>query len=110
MSTLRTSNIFAIKIMAKHETAQIIAELCWYHNTTAKNLSMHLNISEADVHLIRGSDEYLAAVENLMRTTRSPEDIVKWIQGYENMPRRFGRRMGLSEAVVEELIEKILNG
>ena len=54
------------------------------------------------------SDESLATVENLIRTTRSPADLKKWIETYRNMPERFGKTMGLSETVVEELIEKVL--
>ena len=101
-----------------------IAKLCWHYDAWAdshkpyyykgkkrgpKALVSHLKISENAIREIMKSDEYLAEVENLIRTTRSPEDLKKWIQTYRNMPTRFGARMGLSEEVVSELIEKVLD-
>ena len=99
-----------ILAQALAETAQTIAELCWYHRTTQKYLAMHLKISEDEVRVIRDSDEYLVAVEGLIHTTQSPAEIVEWIETYprSEMPLRFGKRMGLPERVVSQLIEKVL--
>ena len=92
------------------ETTRAIAELCWYHRTTLKHLAKHLKISKDEVRAIRGSDEYLAAVERLIHTTQSPAEIVAWIETYprSEMPLRFGKQMGLPETVVSQLIEKVL--
>ena len=99
-----------ILAQALAETTQTIAELCWYHRTNLKYLAMHLKIGEDEVCAIRDSDEYLAAVEGLIHTTRSPAEIVEWIETYprSEMPLRFGKRMGLPETVVSQLIEKVL--
>lgn len=102
--------------------AKKIAELCWYYDAWdprhrvwyydgqrrgPQSLALHLKISEDEVRVIMDSDEYLEAVEHLMRTFRSPADLKKWIQTYKDMPSRFGKRMGLSDAVASELIEKV---
>ena len=108
------------------EKTKKIAELCWYYDAwnlrhrvwyyggrkrDPQGLALHLNISETEIYDIMETDEYLAAVENLMLTTRSPADIEKWIENYprSEMPSKFGKRMGLSEEVVPELIEKVLD-
>ena len=97
-----------------------IAELCWYYKAWSstiwhcegrrkgpKCLARHLNISEDAILAIMRSDAYLKEVENLIRTTRSPEDIKKWIASYKGeMPKKFGETMGLSEEVVSELIKR----
>lgn len=102
--------------------AKEIAELCWYYDAWAprhrvwyydrqrrgpQGLALHLKIGEDEVRAIMDSSEYLEAVEHLMRTGRSPADLKKWIQTYKDMPSRFGKRMGLSEADVSKLIEKV---
>ena len=103
-----------------------IAELCWHYNVWndrgghrpwyyagrkrgPKALALHLKISEDEIRDIMKSDEYLAGVENLIRTRRAPEDLKKWIETYKNMPSRFGKRMGLSPEVVSELIKRVLD-
>ena len=103
------------------EKTKKIAELCWYYNAwhykadrdgskpRRKLLALHLNMSEGEILKIMGRPEYLVEVERLIRT-RSPEAIEKWIESYKNdMPKKFGKRMGLSEEVVSELIEKVLD-
>ena len=101
-----------ITAQALAETTQSIAELCWYHKARLTDLAAHLKISEAGVSAIRESDAYLAAVETLIYTTRSPAEIQDWIQTYprSKMPKKFGKRMGLAETVVSQLIEKVLEG
>ena len=102
-----------------------IAELCWYYNAwhyraddkTTKLLVVHLsksageNISEAKILEIMGSPGYFIEVENLIRTTRSTAERDKWIERWrkkdgDNMYKKFGKRMGLSETNAKKLIKK----
>lgn len=95
--------------------AQTIAKLCWYTGRRSlQTLAWFLNISQDEVDSIICSNEYLAAVENLIRTRpdRDPEvSIENWIANYprKDVPQLFGERMRLPETVVSELIERILS-
>ena len=98
----------------------MIAELCWWYDAwrcrswegagrtpERKSLAVHLNISEDEILEIMRSDAYFKEVENLMLTTRSPEERKIWIENFRDMPLRVGKRMGLSEEVVSEMIERV---
>lgn len=86
---------------------QVIAARQWFRPIKIESCASHLGISEDEVLTAMDSPEYVEAVGNLMLTTRSPENLRKWIE--TEMPSNFGERMGLSEAVVSELIEKVLD-
>lgn len=104
------------------EKTKTIAELCWWYDAWRcrswegagktpgrKSLAVHLNISEDEILEIMRSDEYLKAVENLMLTTRSPADRKTWIETFKDMPSRVGKRMGLPEEVVSDIIGRVLD-
>ena len=95
------------------EKAKTIAKLCWYTGyRSPQTLAWYLEIDIDEVENIIGSDEYLAAVEELIRTRpdRAPEESIEdWIGAYRgDMPSKFGNRMHLSEEDVSEFIEKVL--
>ena len=105
--------------MNLHKT---IAELCWHYRTWNEKtwyyegrrrgpiaLAAHTGISEDEICKIMKSDEYRTEVKNLIVTTRSPAEIQEWIKTYTDMPRRFAKRMGLSEEAVSELIKEVLS-
>ena len=89
------------------ELPQVITARQWFHKIEIESFASHLDISEDEVRTAINSPEYVEAVANLMLSTRSPAKLRKWIRS--EMPSNFGERMGLSEAVVSELIEKILD-
>ena len=93
------------------ELPQVIAARQWYRAIKISTLASLLDVSENEVRTAINSPEYVEAVANLMLSTRSPANIRKWIETYprSKMPSKLGKRMGLSEAVVSELIEKILD-
>lgn len=93
------------------ELPQVIAARQWFHKIEIESLASLLDISENEVLTAMDSPEYVEAVANLMLTTRSPANIRKWIETYprSEMPSKLGKKMGLSEAVVSELIEKVLD-
>ena len=111
------NNQTAVRLPSKLlELHQVIAASLWYTGpvtrsmeTCIKSLASHWEISEEDVRAAMDTPEYVEAVANLMLSTRSPAKIVEWIKNYPNMPSVFGKRMGLSEDVAEELIEEILD-
>ena len=90
------------------EYAQVLAARLWCRVKSLKSIAEDWEISEDEVLTIQKSKEYRSAVETLIRTTRSPGNILKWIDSYGNtMPSDFGKRMGLSEEVVSEMIERV---
>lgn len=94
------------------EKARMIAKICWYTGRSAlQTLAWILEIDEDEVEDIIGSDEHLAAIEELIRTRpdRSGESIEYWWRkNWLDTPSAFARRMRLSETDASELIEKVL--
>ena len=98
--------------MKKWTLTQVIAAAFWFNGQqTVKKTAEERGISEEDVQNIRKSDEYRENVKALMLATRSSENIKKWIENYprSEMPKAFGKRMGLEPHVVERLIEEVLS-
>ena len=93
------------------ENARTIAKLCWYIGPLSlERLGWYLNISKKEVKAIIGSDEHLAAVEELIRTHpyRSGESIEDWwTKESKRKPSAFAKRMKLSEEDVSKLVEKV---
>lgn len=96
------------------EKAQTIAKLCWYTGRVSlERLAWYLEIDIDEVECIIGSDEHLAAIEELIRTcpNRSGESIEDWwTSQWKHKPSKFANRMRLSEEAVSQLIEKVLSG
>ena len=94
------------------EKARMIAKICWYTGRASlQTLAWILEIDEDEVEDIIGSDEHLAAIEELIRTRpdRKPVSIEGWWRKeWKHKPSAFAKRMKLSEADASELIEKIL--
>ena len=94
------------------EKARTIAKLCWYYGRSSlQRLAWYLDIRIDEVEDIIGSNEHLAAIEELIRTrpNRSSESIEYWWRkNWLDMPSKFANRMRLSEEAVSELIEKVL--
>ena len=91
------------------EYAQVLAARFWFLTKSIKSIAKDYEISEDEIRAIQSSEEYRAAVETLIRTSRSPGNILKWIEKYprSEMPAEFGKRMGLSKEVVSEMIERV---
>lgn len=89
--------------MSKLTQAQIIAASLWFYGGPRRSrkrikndIPDSLDITEDEVRDILRSDEYLEAVKALMMSTRSPRNIVEWINKPHDTPSSFGERMGLS--------------
>ena len=95
------------------EKARTIAKLCWYTGRTSlQTLALILEIDEDEVERIIGSDEHLAAIEELIRTRpqRAPVSIEDWwAEEWQHKPSAFAKRMKLSEEDGLKLIEKVLS-
>ena len=98
---------------SNREKAQTIAKLCWYFGRVSlQRLAWYLDIRIDEVEDIIGSDEHLAAIEELIRTRpdRSGESIEYWWRkNWLDMPSKFAYRMRISEEDVSKLIEKVLS-
>ena len=94
------------------EKARTIAKLCWYTaRASLQTLALILEIDEDEVERIIGSDEHLAAIEELIRTRpqRAPVSIEDWwAKHWKDKPSAFAKRMKLSETDASALIAKIL--
>ena len=100
--------------MSKLTQAQVIAASLWFYGGPRKSperikndIPDSLDITEVEVRDILKSDEYLEAVEALMMSTRSPRNIVKWINSPHNTPSSFGNRMGLSWDDASNLLAQV---
>ena len=98
------------------EKARTIAKLCWYKYTDSpvplQTLVWYLGIPKDEVKNIIGSDEHLAAIEELIRTRpqRKPVSIEEcWAKEWEDKPSDFAKIMRLSEEDASKLIEKVLS-
>lgn len=88
---------------------QILAMRQWFNKKKIKNLGSSLDLSEAEVRDAIEDPEYVETIENLMRTTRSPAKLKKWIETYprSEMPAKFAERFGLPEADMSKLIDRV---
>ena len=95
------------------EKARTIAKLCWYYGRSSlQRLAWYLDIRIDEVEDIIGSDEHLAAIEELIctRPNRSSESIEYWwAKNWRDTPSKFAYRMRISEEDVSKLIEKVLS-
>lgn len=96
------------------EKAETIAKLSWYIGIISpQRLAWYLDIDIDEVECILGSDEHLAAIEELIRTCpyRSGGSIEDWwAREWKHKPSAFAKRMRLSEAAASKLIERVLKG
>ena len=91
---------------------QGIAGIYWFFNpqrVTEGRIALIFGITEDEVQSIKESSAYFDAVENLMRTTRSPEDFVKWIEieTLSEISEQLGKRMGIDPNLIRDMIERI---
>ncbi|MDE0401483.1 MAG: FRG domain-containing protein [Candidatus Poribacteria bacterium] len=90
-----------------------LARLCWRwifgknHVPTDKQLELRTGLDVSDIAHITSSDDYKQCVEDLMFSTRTREEFKAWIDGYRNMPVRFGNHMRLCEDDVQRLVESV---
>ena len=95
------------------EKARMIAKICWYTGRASlQTLAWILEIDEDEVEDIIGTDEHLAAIEELIRTRpqREPVSIEEWwAKHWKHKPSDFAKRMKLSEEEASTLIEKVLS-
>lgn len=92
--------------MAQYD--QVLAARLWFRVKSIKSIAEDWEISVNEVRTIQGSEEYCSAVETLIRTTRSPGNLLKWIESAgDHIPSGLAKRMGLPDTVVSEMIEKI---
>ena len=88
-----------------------LARLCWdwaaFEAPTDKQLQHRTGLVLGEINKITSKDDYKRCVEDLMFSTRTADEFKKWIDGYKNMPVRFGKRMRLRENDVEMLVSSI---
>ena len=87
---------------------QILAMRQWFHQKKIETLGSSLDLSAAEVRDAIKNPEYMATIANLMHTTRSRAKLKKRIETYprREMPAKFAERLGVSEAVMSELVEE----
>ncbi len=90
------------------EYAQVLAARLWFRVKSLKSIAEDWEISVDEVRTIQSTEEYRSAVETLIRTTRSPGNLLKWIESSgDHIPSGLAERMGLPETVVSEMVERI---
>ena len=98
-----------MKTQTPYTVPQILAMRQWFHKKEIENLGLPLGLSEGEVRDAIEDPEYVETIANLMRTTRSPARLRKWIETYprSRMPAELAERFGLPEAVMSELIKQV---
>ena len=98
-----------MKTQTSFTVPQILAMRQWFHKKEIEDLGVPLGLSEGEVRDAIKDPEYVETIENLMRTTRSPAELKKWIERYprREMPAKLAERFGLPELVMSELIEQV---
>ncbi len=92
------------------EYAHVLAARLWFRVRSLKSIAKEWETREEFVQTIQESEEYRFAVEKLMRTSRSPGNLLKWIEREEHsghIPSGLAERMGLPETVVSEMVARI---
>lgn len=88
-----------------------VARLCWSwlfgknHAPTDKQLKLRTGLDACSITHITSSDNYKQCVEDLMLKARTDEEFKAWVEGYRNMPARFGKHMRLGEDDVQTLVD-----
>ena len=94
------------------EYAHVLAARLWFRVRSLKSIAKEWEISEEFVQTIQETKEYRVAFEKLIRTTRSPRNLLEWIEKGEHsghIPSGLAERMGLPETVVSEMVSRIKN-
>ena len=98
-----------MKTQTPFTVPQILAMRQWFHKKEIETLGVPLGLSEAEVRDAIEDPEYVETIANLMRTTRSPVELKKWIERYprREMPAKLAERFGVSEEDMSEFINQV---
>ena len=99
-----------MKTQTPFTVPQILAMRQWFQKKEIETLGVPLGLSEAEVRDAIEDPEYAETIANLMRTTRSPAELKKWIEIHQHREKKLAElaeRFGISEAVMSELIEQV---
>ena len=89
------------------EYAHVLAARLWFRAVSLKTIAKGWGTSEDFVRFIQSTKEYRSAVENLMRTARSPGNIIKWRKSWGDDLPKLAERMGLPETVISEMVDRV---
>ena len=95
------------------EIAWNVARMQWYKKGRGRGLWENVEEmipSQFSLESILTSDVYEHCVKYLlMKRNCTPEKFHEWVDSFSNMPRTFGRRMGLSPKQVEQMVDEVTN-
>lgn len=88
---------------------QILAMRQWFNKRKIENLGVPLGLSVDEVRDAIKDPEYMETIENLMRTTRTPSKLKKWMESYPRREMSVGlsERFGVSEEDMAEFIARV---
>ena len=94
-----------------YTTAQythVLAARLWFRVKNLKSIAKDWEVSEQDVKDIQNNEEYLSAIETLRRTTRSPANILKWMDSYgDTIASALSERFGLPETTISAMVDRV---
>ena len=93
------------KFVENHVKA--VAEFSWWYGARKRTLLEEFNLTEEQFEEIQSTPEYKARVFNLMLENRSAEAFEAWVESYPDMPRRFGKIVGLDPETVRDMVEQV---
>ena len=84
-----------------------VAEFSWWYRAQKRILLEEFNLTEKQFEEIQSTPEYKERVFNLMFENRSAEEFEAWVESYHDMPRRFGKIVGLDPEDVPDMVEQV---
>ena len=103
-----------VKLDANSDTsASGLALLCWDwpfgQNPSYTELEYRTGFKAAEIKTITSTDMYKKSIKHrMLESYDTPDEFKWWIRDYgRNMPRKFGKRMRLSEDAAAELIHSV---
>ena len=99
-----------MKTQTPFTVPQILAMRQWFHKKEIETLGVPLGLSEAEVRDAIEDPEYVETIVNLMRSTRSPTELKKWIEIHQRSEKQLAElaeRFGVSEEDMSEFINQV---
>jgi len=84
-----------------------VAEFTWWRHARKGRLMEAFNLTKKQFEEIQSTPEYKEYVFNLMFENRSAEEFEAWVESSHDMPRCFGKTVGLAPEDVPDMVEQV---
>lgn len=96
------------KYHTEAEYAKVLAARLWFRVRKLVYIAEEWGTCEGHVREILKSEAYRTEVETIMRTSRSPENFLKWVESSgDYIPSGLAERMHLPGQDISEMVERV---